>query len=88
MFSKKHQQYPEPFYATAIREAINSDSSSPSEAKRKVMEMLARFERGQTEGGDASGVNGLEELLKGMGGLEGAPDDVVEEGEEEEDWRS
>jgi hypothetical protein len=49
-----------------------------------MMEMLARFERGETEGGDGSGANGLEELLKGMGGLEGGMSEVVEEGAEEE----
>lgn len=50
-----------------------------------MMEMLARFERGETEGGDGSDVNGLEELLKGMGGLEDAEDQPAEEegGEEE-----
>jgi hypothetical protein len=49
-----------------------------------MMEMLARFERGETEGGDGSGVNGLEELLKGMGGLEDAEQPAEEEGGEEE----
>ncbi|KAJ9114105.1 hypothetical protein QFC20_001621 [Naganishia adeliensis] len=82
---QKHQQCSEPFYATAIREAIKSDSASSSEEKRKMMEMLARFERGETEGGNGSDVNGLEELLKGMGGLEGGKGQAGgEEGAEEE----
>ncbi|KAJ9117521.1 hypothetical protein QFC22_004371 [Naganishia vaughanmartiniae] len=68
----KHAQCSEPFYASAIREAIRSDSASSSDEKNKMMEMLARFERGESEGGgsgDGSTVNGLEELLKGMGGI-------------------
>ena len=50
-----------------------------------MMEMLARFERGETEGGDGGDVNGLEELLKGIGGLEGGESGAGgEEGAEEE----
>lgn len=51
------------------------------------MEMLARFERGESEGGgsgDASSVNGLEEVLKGMGGWS-QDDDGTEAHIEEED---
>ncbi|KAJ9110321.1 hypothetical protein QFC19_001724 [Naganishia cerealis] len=67
----KHAQCSEPFYASAVREAIQSDSASSSDEKRKMMEMLNRFERGDTEGdsGEGSTMNGIEELLKGMGGL-------------------
>jgi hypothetical protein len=57
-----------------------------------MMEMLARFERGASEGGgsgDGSSVNGLEELLKGMGGLsqedEGRGARIVEGNEDDED---
>lgn len=49
-----------------------------------MMEMLARFERGETDGG--SGPDALEELLKGMGRL-GSGDDSAggdEVGQEEE----
>jgi hypothetical protein len=44
-----------------------------------MMEMLARFERGESEGGEGGDVNGLEELLKGMGGIGGEQDAVDEE---------
>lgn len=44
-----------------------------------MMEMLARFERGDAEGGNGSDINGLEELLKGMGGVDGEHQRVDEE---------
>lgn len=47
------------------------------------MEMLARFERGETEGGEGGDVNGLEELLKGMGGIDGEQETVEEEAADE-----
>jgi hypothetical protein len=44
-----------------------------------MMEMLARFERGESGSGEGGDVNGLEELLKGMGGIGGEQEAVDEE---------
>ena len=81
---QKHVQCSEPFYASAIREAIQTDSTSSSDEKRKMMEMLARFERGESGGGDGTEVNGLEELLRGMGGTEREQEHVDEDAEVDE----
>lgn len=49
-----------------------------------MMEMLARFERGESDGGDGTEVNGLEELLRGMGGTEEENERVNEDAEVDE----
>ncbi|GHJ85112.1 hypothetical protein NliqN6_1514 [Naganishia liquefaciens] len=81
---EKHVQCSEPFYSSAIREAIQLDSASSAEEKRKMMEMLARFERRESEGGNGSDANGLEELLRGMGLTSGKQESVNEDAEADE----
>ena len=49
-----------------------------------MMEMLARFERGESEGGNGSDANGLEELLRGMGLTSGKQESVNEDAEADE----
>lgn len=42
-----HAQCSEPFFQAAVHEAIAADPEADREEKRKMMEMLQRFEEGE-----------------------------------------
>ncbi|GFZ47135.1 hypothetical protein JCM24511_04878 [Saitozyma sp. JCM 24511] len=50
---EKHSQCSEPFYRTTVMESIASDPKADQEEKRRMMEMLRRFEDAAAEGDEA-----------------------------------
>ena len=63
---QSHVQCSEPFYKAAVHDAIAQDSEADREEKRKMMEMLQRFEEGadisldEDDGGLAEALDGVD----------------------------
>ena len=73
---QRHRQCSEPFYRTTVLDQIASDPKAGIDEKKKMMEMLRRFEHAQAEGDEAfADLDGSEEeeeieLLEKLDGVD------------------